>query len=278
VYAANSIQWQDSIDITTPFANVSGAASLDSLPSPANVFTKYYRAKVSDGVGNVCFTTSPFALVFNDPVATVTKVRNTRCGSGDITITAYASPGAKIRWYESDASSTALGDTSYTADTSYYTITNLTSTKVVYVSAEIGTGVTACASTRIPDTAIASDPPVLSVTADQSICNGAITNLSVASNLADYDTYVWSPTDSLYTNPDATTRYIAGQSNTSLYIKSTRPGKIKYTVTSSSSGCSNTTTTTVSTQLLSASINAQPDKLHTAKITNNLWNKYKIIL
>jgi hypothetical protein len=137
----------------------------------------------------------------------------------------------------------------------------LTSTKVVYVSAEIGTGVTACASTRIPDTAIASDPPVLSVTADQSICNGAITNLSVASNLADYDTYVWSPTDSLYTNSGATTRYIAGQSYTSLYIKSTRPGKIKYTVTSSSTGCSNTTTTTVSTQLLSATITAQPASL-----------------
>jgi len=103
-----------------------------------------------------------------------------------------------------------------------------------------------CEGTRVQVAATVTPPPALTVTADKTICNNAIHQLSVTSTLADFDSYVWSPATGLFTDAAATIPY-TGTSATTVYVKNSTAGSTIYTVTATNntSNCVNTATSTV---------------------------------
>jgi hypothetical protein len=103
-----------------------------------------------------------------------------------------------------------------------------------------------CSSPRIAVTATVTPAPVLTVTPDKTICNNAITSISVTSTIADYDTYIWTPVTGLYTDTLATIPYVSGASATTLFVKNTTPGSTSYLCSASNIAlCANTATSVV---------------------------------
>jgi hypothetical protein len=104
-----------------------------------------------------------------------------------------------------------------------------------YYNWQIATG---CESARVPVTATINPGPAFSVAKDSLICNGAITTLSVESNVANFDSYTWTPTTDLYTDAAATIPYTGG-SATTVYAKVTAAGIHKYYINAlnNSSSC-----------------------------------------
>ncbi|MFZ4400320.1 MAG: T9SS type A sorting domain-containing protein [Bacteroidales bacterium] len=114
-----------------------------------------------------------------------------------------------------------------------------------------------CSSPRIAVTATVNPAPVLAVTPNQTICNDAISNISVTSTLTDYDSYLWTPATGLYTDALATIPYVSGTSATSLYVKTTNAGVTSYICSASNAAlCANTATSTVTVLPSSPAITA----------------------
>lgn len=104
-----------------------------------------------------------------------------------------------------------------------------------------------CATSRIPVVATVTNPPNLTVTADQTICNNTVATLAVLSNVPDFDSYIWSPATNLFTDAACTVAY-TGNSASTVYFKSATGLSQQYTctATNSVSQCVNVATTTVS--------------------------------
>jgi hypothetical protein len=110
-----------------------------------------------------------------------------------------------------------------------------------------------CSSPRAAVTATVNTAPAFSITADQAVCNAAITPLTVTSTVGSFNVYNWTPITNLYTDAGATVPYTAGASASTVYLKSTTAAALTYTA-----NASNTTTqcaavaTTIQTVLPSA--------------------------
>lgn len=96
-----------------------------------------------------------------------------------------------------------------------------------------------CESPRLPVVATIASPE-LSVMQDTTVCNNAVTALSVTSNPANFTSYIWSPVTGLYTDAAATIPYTGGTATT-LYAKTTSAGIHKYYINAvnSSTSCAN---------------------------------------
>src|SRR5204862_7765048 len=94
-YAANTIQWQSSLN-NTSFTDISGANANTYTASPSA--TTYYRVQIKDGTGAVCFSTVADSVVVNNPQILSTTPA-TVCGIGAATLCATASNGSAISWY-----------------------------------------------------------------------------------------------------------------------------------------------------------------------------------
>lgn len=107
-------------------------------------------------------------------------------------------------------------------------------------------GQSICASPRKQVTATVNTAPVFTVTPNQTICNNAITPLTITSTVGNYTNYTWSPATNLYTNAAATTAYVAGANAPTVYLKSATAGDAVYTANASNSTtlCAAVTTTT----------------------------------
>jgi hypothetical protein len=105
-----------------------------------------------------------------------------------------------------------------------------------------------CESPRSMVTAYVTPIPTLSVSpSSSSICGGSqTTTLTVTSNVANFNSYVWSPVANLYTDAAATIPYAGGSAN-QLYVKSNATGVNTYSLNASNSvnGCVNSTSATV---------------------------------
>jgi hypothetical protein len=103
-----------------------------------------------------------------------------------------------------------------------------------------------CSSPRIAVTATVNTAPTFAITADQTVCNGAITPLTVTSTLANYNVYNWTPVTNLYTDAAATIPYVAGANASTVYLKSSTAAATTYTVNASNTTtqCAAVTTTT----------------------------------
>lgn len=225
--ATGQVQWQMSTDSVNNFVDTVGATS-PSFTTPTLTSNRYYRAVIKRVVGGApCFTTNVFKQIVNNPVIDSTKSAK-RCGDGTITLYARAANGGTVNWYDVNTGGIALQLASNT-----YTPT-ITDTKKYYVEAVIGT----CNSaTRDSVTATKESSPTVTLNAKRTVCNGAITQLSVTSPVSDYTDFVWTSTSGaaitdLYTDPAATanTRYVAGANASVLYAKITTVGQTIYNV------------------------------------------------
>ena len=97
----------------------------------------------------------------------------------------------------------------------------------------------------------------LFLTPNQTVCNGSVATISVASAISNFDTYIWSPTANLFTDLECEIPY-TGVSSTTVYAKTSSAGEYTYICTSekTSSGCSNIATSTVT--VLPASVEFLP--------------------
>jgi len=103
-----------------------------------------------------------------------------------------------------------------------------------------------CSSPRVKVIATVTPAPALTITSDQTICNNVITSLNVTSNIADYDTYKWTPVTGLYTDAAATIPYSSDSSATIVYVRTTTAGTTSYICSASNAAlCSNTATSSV---------------------------------
>jgi hypothetical protein len=123
----------------------------------------------------------------------------------------------------------------------------------------VGTVNNYCPSaTRTPVVATVTTPPALTVTANQTVCNNAVGQINVTSNIPNYATYSWAPTTNLYTDAAGTTPYTGSGNPTTIYVRSNVGNTYTYTLTASNpTPCVTTTTSAVTvTPLTLASISA----------------------
>ncbi len=159
-------------------------------------------------------------------------------------VTYYTQTTGNTVLYAYTSSSTSIYNSSTTATTS----TSRLNTTFV--------GQAICSSPRIPVTATVNTPPTFTVTPDQTICNNAITPLSVTSTLSNFNTYTWSPVTNLYTDAAATVPYLAGNSATTVYFKSATPATSTYTVNANNSTTLCAAITTSAVTVLPATVTA----------------------
>jgi hypothetical protein len=108
------------------------------------------------------------------------------------------------------------------------------------------TGQNICGSGRQTVTATVNTPPTFTITPAQTVCNAAITPLTVTSTVANFNNYVWTPVTNLYTDAAATVAYVSGASASTVYFKSATAGDAVYTVNANNTTtqCAAVTTTT----------------------------------
>ena len=119
-----------------------------------------------------------------------------------------------------------------------------------------------CSSARSGVVATVVAPPVLTITAGQTICPNEAYQIQVTSTVADYDTYTWSPVTNLFTDADCLVPYVALAPANPVFVKSATGVTTTYTCSGSNSTtlCSNTATTTVVIVPV-AVVNANPGSL-----------------
>jgi hypothetical protein len=246
-YSIGTIQWQRSFD-NINFIDIPAAIGT-TLNTPTQATTRYYRAQIKNGIGDVCFATAPYTLVVNNPVVTGTTAGSS-CGIQTVTLGATASAGATLSWYANPTGGSSLG----TGSTFITPV--ISATTNYYVEASIG----GCVSGRTMVTASITPPPALTLSPAQFACNSSVAALSVTSTLSDFNTYTWSPVTNLYMDAAATVAYVAGTSASTVYYKRTTAGASTYTVTATNtaSQCVNTATTTVTSVLVAFTTAANP--------------------
>ncbi len=138
---------------------------------------------------------------------------------------------------------------------------NTTSNKTTYSVRPKFTinGAIVCSTPRQGVKALVSPPPPLSITSSRTVCNGAITQVSVTSDPANYDTYIWTPKTNLYKDAAATIPYDSTSAAT-LYFMSATAGSYNYFVraTNLTSLCADTVKRTYIVMPASSSVNASP--------------------
>ncbi len=232
--APSAIAWSNgvsTIGTTTPYtATVSatttytGTATLDGCPNS----------------GTVAVTALPLPT-------TPTKTDGTHCGAATpfASVTSTSGVGTpSFRWYLQASGGTAIASQTASTLNNY----PISATTTFYVS-EMGAN--GCESPRVTVTETVITAPALTLNAtSQSVCSGTVTTIAVTSNTSDYDTYVWSPVDSLYSDAAATTAYTVGSNASTVYAKSTAAGTTRYTLSAQNSltNCSNVAYDTVTIQ------------------------------
>ena len=125
------------------------------------------------------------------------------------------------------------------------------------------TGNLVCSSPRVAVTATVNTPPTFTVSGTQTTCNNTVGTMTVTSTLSNFNTYVWSPATSLYTDLACTTPYIAGSSASTVYYKSSTAGATTYTcnANNTTSLCAATATATITNLPSSIAVLATPSNL-----------------
>jgi hypothetical protein len=118
-----------------------------------------------------------------------------------------------------------------------------------------------CEGTRVPVVATVTSPDALTSLGHKTICNNAIDSLAVTSAPTNYNTYIWSPTTSLFTDAACTVPYTGGNA-IKVYVKTNTAGKTGYKViaTNTTSQCVNEIIDTI-TVMPAPSLVAAPPSL-----------------
>jgi gliding motility-associated-like protein len=177
-----TIQWQQSADGSTGWANVTGGtgATTASYTTPALTSTTYYRAVVSSGVctpatsSTVTVTVSPASVA-----GTASAAASTVCSGGTTTLSLTGNTGT-IQWQQSADGSTGWANvTGGTGETTAsYTTAALTST--TYYRAVVTSG--SCTSATSSTLTLTVSPASVAGTASaaaSTVCSGGTTTLSL---------------------------------------------------------------------------------------------------
>ncbi|MBA2745807.1 MAG: hypothetical protein H0U44_06240, partial [Flavisolibacter sp.] len=196
--------------------------------------------ELRDNTGAVLLTAGPFTYppgtTANPTQVTLPLNFNIPIGTGYRLVSASMSGGSVIREtsgntypYTSPSGNVVIssGFIGSPGSASYYWFYNW----------QVSTG---CESPRQSVTATVSGASAFEITADKTVCNDAITPLTVTSNVADYNEYLWTPVAGLFADAAATIPY-TGSSAATVYFKSSTPGSVLYTATANntSNSCSN---------------------------------------
>lgn len=235
---------------TIKMANVT-AATLAAYNTTATFTTVYGPTNYSSVAGNNAFT---FANSFlwdgtsnilinicfdNDPLGTL----GTMYTSNDV-VEARTTTYDPVRGYYADNTALCPSPSSGTA----------ASTTSVPIFKLLGNIV--CSSPRKLVIATVTPAPAFDITNDKTVCNNAITPLSVNTGNSDYNNVTWSPVTGLFTNAAATTPYVAGTHAYTVYHKSTTSGMVMYTALALNTTNQCGGLDTVKVQTLPASTNA----------------------
>lgn len=124
-------------------------------------------------------------------------------------------------------------------------------------------GLIACWGPRVPVQVTINPAPAFAITADKTICNDAVQELTVVTGAADFDEVKWSPVADLYTDAAATVAYTAGTHASSVYVKSATVGAHTYTASArnTTTDCGNTAQVAISVLPGALSAAANPGEL-----------------
>ncbi|RQO32250.1 hypothetical protein DBR32_01170 [Taibaiella sp. KBW10] len=138
---------------------------------------------------------------------------------------------------------TSSNMTGYSYGTATTATTSIKRPNTTFVFANV------CESPRQQVTATVTPPPAFDVTNDKTVCNNAVTTLTVNSPAANFNTVTWSPITNLYTNAAATTAYVANANASTVYYKNTTVGTVMYTANAlnTTSQCTNVDTVKIQT-------------------------------
>lgn len=205
------------------------ATDMSAFVAPA--FTPVYAAATQTpvlGLNTFTFST-PFN--WNGTSNIVIEIcQGNSASTATVSSTATADPTSYVSVIHTHKTSSTAGSVTCTDLT-----TNLT-TYSVRPRFTFG-GQAVCSSPRSMVTATVNTPPAFTVTDSQTVCNNAVTALTVTSPVANFNNYTWTPAANLYTDITGTTPYIAGASAATVYMKSATPGQVLYIATAN-----NTTT------------------------------------
>ena len=241
-------------NITSVALDVTSAGTLPMINLSVKIGTTTATSMTNFvSVSNTVYTNASFMPTLGLNVLTFTTPFNWDGVSNIVLEFCHAnstSAATMSRTVKTDATSyvSSIKVHSTTATTATAICGDITSNLVTYSVCPkfVFAGQGVCSSPRAKVTAAITPAPILSITANNTICNNAITTLSVISNIANYNSYIWTPATGLYTNAAATTAYVAGTSATTLYAKTSTAGSTTYTCSASNaSSCSNTATSTI---------------------------------
>jgi hypothetical protein len=164
----NNYQWEKS----TNGINYSNVANANA--SSVNVFgiatNTYFRCKITCTIGQTSSISNPCLVVYRNTSIT-SIVNDTLCGPGIATLTVSASNGI-INWYENLTSTVPIA-------TGNQLITpNLTAAKTYYAEAVYQN----CKSSKVSVNVIFNTLPIITFVQNDSICQGGIITLTVASD------------------------------------------------------------------------------------------------
>ena len=271
--STGAIQWQESANGTSGWANVSGATT--ATYTTANLSSKnYYRAVVTSGVCISANSTISTVTVDSTSVGgTATATPSTICSGGSTTITLTGSTGA-IQWQESANGTSGWANVSGAATTATYTTANLSA--VNHYRAVVKSGV--CPDAYSSTATVTVNPKQSgTVSIDQILCKNSTAsplNLTLTGG-AGTPSYQW------YSNANNSTSmgtliFTNGTSSTYTPI-TTSPGTTYYylTVTYTGSGCgtvtsNNTAKVTVDSTSVGGSVSAASQTICSGKIPANL--------
>lgn len=108
-----------------------------------------------------------------------------------------------------------------------------------------------CAGTHTEVLATIATPPVLTLTADQTLCNNTAGQIAVSSPAGNFDTYMWTPATDLFTDPACTMPYNSGTTALTVYVKAASAGTTVYS-------CTATDTVSQCADVVAASVTVLP--------------------
>ncbi|WP_181248541.1 GEVED domain-containing protein [Flavobacterium magnum] len=223
--AGLTYQWQSSPAGAGTWTDVPGAVADTMISSPINAPTDF-RLGISSCGGTVGYT-NPVTVNLTNSISSTSGA--TRCGVGTVSLTASGTPGASINWYAASSGGTPL----FTG--SPYT-PSLSSTVTYYVAAETP----GCTSPRVAVSAVVNPAPALTLSSSSAdLCVGQTSStVTITSNVADYNSYVWNPSTGV--SGSEITGWTFSPSVTTVYtLTATEPG-----------GCTNQATFTANVDAL----------------------------
>lgn len=124
-----------------------------------------------------------------------------------------------------------------------------------------------CTGPRQPVVATINPSPVVTRTSPPVVCSDGVATIALTPPSSPYPSYTWSPVPivDLYTNPAGTTPYVAGNSATTVYMRSTTVGQHTYYMMAGNpavtTGCTYADTVRIWVQPDSVTIAGQPDTI-----------------